>query len=255
MNPVSRDRSSPKSWGGSVSCNRDVYRRHEFCRCVVEFVPVRGGKKQDVYSKRWKDEDAVEERKNTGLNGGKNDDRITPAERSVRAEYRLSATTGDHNEATIRTELGRINPEDTERTLAFFRDEIRDKETEHAIVIDKAGNVVHFDGGDKTVSVFDVDLDGAHILHNHPASNGILSFGEDDFSMIREHPDAIYDLVNSEYDYHLEVLKDISGLTYSEISKIDVSVFDLNEANDDFQHIVMQRLNDEGYIKYERKRK
>lgn len=39
--------------------DRDIYRRHENCRCVVEFVPVRGGKKQDIYSKRWKDEDAV----------------------------------------------------------------------------------------------------------------------------------------------------------------------------------------------------
>lgn len=43
--------------------DRDVYKRHEFCRCVVEFVPVRGGRKQDVWSKRWKDEGAVEARK------------------------------------------------------------------------------------------------------------------------------------------------------------------------------------------------
>lgn len=36
--------------------NRDVYRRHENCRCLVEYIPGKG-KRQDVWSKRWKDEE------------------------------------------------------------------------------------------------------------------------------------------------------------------------------------------------------
>ncbi|MDD4368551.1 MAG: hypothetical protein PHP39_06380 [Oscillospiraceae bacterium] len=34
---------------------KDVYRRHENCRCTVEFQPTKSGKGQDVWSKQWKD--------------------------------------------------------------------------------------------------------------------------------------------------------------------------------------------------------
>ncbi|SDD87823.1 hypothetical protein [Peptococcus niger] len=35
---------------------KDVYRRHRFCRCTVDYYPG-DGKKQDVWSKKWKDPD------------------------------------------------------------------------------------------------------------------------------------------------------------------------------------------------------
>ena len=43
----------------------DVYRRHRHCRCTVDYYPG-DGKKQDVWSKKWKDvnkDDKIEERK------------------------------------------------------------------------------------------------------------------------------------------------------------------------------------------------
>lgn len=44
---------------------KDVYRRHRFCRCTVDYLPG-DGRKQDVWSKQWTDvdkDDKIEERK------------------------------------------------------------------------------------------------------------------------------------------------------------------------------------------------
>lgn len=35
---------------------KDVYRRHDNCNCTVEYYPEKGKKRQDVWSKEWKDE-------------------------------------------------------------------------------------------------------------------------------------------------------------------------------------------------------
>ena len=48
---------------------KDVFRRHQRCRCTVDYLPG-NGKKQDVWSKKWKDiekDDKIRERKNAGL--------------------------------------------------------------------------------------------------------------------------------------------------------------------------------------------
>lgn len=44
---------------------KDVYRRHRYCRCTVDYLPG-DGKKQDVWSKKWTDvgkDDKIQERK------------------------------------------------------------------------------------------------------------------------------------------------------------------------------------------------
>ena len=49
---------------------KDVYRRHQRCRCTVEYNP-RDGKVQNVHSKKWRDEDEadkIEARKRIGSN-------------------------------------------------------------------------------------------------------------------------------------------------------------------------------------------
>lgn len=49
---------------------KDVYRRHQRCRCTVEYNP-RDGKIQNVHSKKWRDEnelDKIEARKKIGSN-------------------------------------------------------------------------------------------------------------------------------------------------------------------------------------------
>ena len=58
---------------------KDVYRRHQRCRCTVDYIPKKGQKKQNVWTKKWKDQDEydkIEKRKNiakpeTQLDSGK----------------------------------------------------------------------------------------------------------------------------------------------------------------------------------------
>jgi len=40
---------------------KDIYRRHANCDCVVEYVT--DGKSQNVHTKKWKDNEAIQERK------------------------------------------------------------------------------------------------------------------------------------------------------------------------------------------------
>lgn len=47
----------------------DIYRRHRFCRCSVEYIPG-NGKRQDIWSKKWQDpdkEEKIEKRKHYNL--------------------------------------------------------------------------------------------------------------------------------------------------------------------------------------------
>lgn len=49
---------------------KDVYRRHERCRCVVEYNPGSGKMRQDVWSKKWtseKESDTINSRKTVGF--------------------------------------------------------------------------------------------------------------------------------------------------------------------------------------------
>ena len=71
---------------------------------------------------------------------------------------------------------------------------------------------------------------------------------------MRDHQNAVFDLCNAKYNYHLEIVKDISTLSYNEIyhwPQIDVNT---NE-DIDIQHEVMKALAERGYIIYERKEK
>ena len=52
-------------------------------------------------------------------------------------------------------------------------------------VIDNDGNVYYNIGSEKSVGIGSIKLSDCIVLHNHPASNGIVSFGEDDFNLIR----------------------------------------------------------------------
>ena len=48
----------------------DVYRRHQRCRCTVDYIPDKSKKAQNVWSKEWKsigERDRIEERKKVGL--------------------------------------------------------------------------------------------------------------------------------------------------------------------------------------------
>lgn len=248
---------------------KDVYRRHAHCRCMVDYDPADGkGKRQNVYDKSWQSQEEYDEKvrnlKTIGLNDeannakieyrkqiGLSDEKLSGREREVRTEWKLSArkTTEGHIDS-VRQDLGYIDPANADQTIKYFANQIRNEPVEHAIIIQKDGKVIHLIGDRSGVGVIGDDLDGAHILHNHPSSNGILSFGEDDFYLIRDNQKAIYDLCNEKYDYHLEVVRDMSNLSYN-MAYLWPSIED-TITGEDYQHLVMEELQERGYVKYER---
>ena len=149
--------------------------------------------------------------------------------------------------------IGRIDTDKRETAVKYFGNQIRRSRTEELYIIDKQGNLYYNRGEQDMVSVGTIDLDGCIVLHNHPASNGIVSFGQDDFNLIRDNPGASYRLVNEEYDYAVEVIKQMDHMTYNQAWIGSLEMYE-EMAGDDSQHIVMEYLQREGYIKYDRKR-
>lgn len=230
----------------------DVYARHRECNCVVS-TRTKKGTFQDAWSK--KEYNTYRENRIARAEEIEKEQEkyISPNIKEANAKLRLGASTGNGSGETVRRELGKIEREDAQTAVSYFKEQIRNREVENAIVIDKNGNVIHFVGDNSGVKLFDVDLEGANILHNHPESNGIVSFGEDDFYLIRDHQNAIYDLVNSEYDYHLEVIKQIDNLSYNSLKDfVTEDIQTVENLQEDYQHILMKGLKDKGYIKYER---
>lgn len=155
---------------------------------------------------------------------------------------------------TTRIELGDIDVEHTDYLISDFSSKIRNYDIENAFVIDRNGKVIQFVGSSNdAVNLFDVELEGATILHNHPKSNGIVSFGEDDFIFLREHQNIKgFHCCNSEYDYSVSVIKDMSEVTYNSMYVEAIKNYIHGE---DIQHLVFQELSRKGYVKYERRRK
>lgn len=83
---------------------KDVYRRHNFCRCQVEYDP-RNGKRQDVHTRRWSDQEGYVrygeiEYKRYIETGGKRYETFKPTtrkERAALAEYKRIAKRNDIN--------------------------------------------------------------------------------------------------------------------------------------------------------------
>lgn len=91
------------------------------------------------------------------------------------------------------------------------------------------------------------------VKHNHPASNGILSFGKDDFDFLRNHQDiAGLRCVNEEYNYFVSVLKDMSEVIYNNIYKEAFLYYEEEEF--EVQHKTMEILKREGYVNYVRQK-
>ncbi len=148
-----------------------------------------------------------------------------------------------------RRHVGTIPMEMVEEALDDFGNQIRNMENEYAIVIDTSGNVVEFIGGGDSVELYDVNLKHAYVLHNHPAINGILSFGADDFYFLREHQDVTMLCVNVNYNYRVKVLKNISDLSYNSLYREAMERYGVFE---DYQHGVFEILKEKGYVEYAR---
>ena len=167
----------------------------------------------------------------------------------------LGVGTSSTKGKTTKITLGQIETKNTDALVDEFSNQLRALNVENAVLIDKSGNVFQFISESvDSVQLFDVDFDGATILHNHPEENGILSFGQDDFIFLREHQ-TIKSLkcCNIMYDYSVNVLKDISNLSYNALYLDAMKSFDY-PLGEDYQHIVFDMLRKKGYVNYERKR-
>lgn len=150
--------------------------------------------------------------------------------------------------------IGQIDIDKVEQAVNYYGNLIRNSATEQMYVIDNDGNVYYNIGSEKSVGIGSIKLSDCIVLHNHPSSNGIVSFGEDDFNLIREYQSASYRLVNEKYDYRLEVIKPIDNITYNQAWLWGVTDEADVENVEDMQHCIMQSLKKRGYIRYEQKR-
>lgn len=149
--------------------------------------------------------------------------------------------------------LGQIDPNDTDRAIEYYNEQIRNQEVEHSFVIDRKGNVYYSVGNKESVSLDGIDLKGATVTHNHPESEGFVSFGKNDFEFLRAHQD-IRELqcVNGKYSYKVSVVKDITEVVYNDIYLAGFKY--VMEPDYESQDAAMRILRERGYVKYERVR-
>lgn len=164
----------------------------------------------------------------------------------------LSASdgTGDMSEPIC---IGQVDMEKREQAAEYFGAQIRNSGIEKLYVIDKAGNVYYNEDTQDAVGIGELDLSDCIVLHNHPSSNGIVSFGEMDFLLMKEFQTASYRLVNEEYDYSLNIIKPIDSLSYNQLWVGALEFIDTTKPEDN-QHIIMEYLRKEGYVNYVRKK-
>lgn len=150
--------------------------------------------------------------------------------------------------------IGQIDTAKTEEAVEYFGEQIRNSDIEKLYVIDKNGNVYYNEGNEDTLSIGSLDLSDCVVLHNHPKTNGILSFGKDDFMIMREFQTASYRLVNSRYNYRADIIKPIDKITFNQLFKGALEMGDKLEDDEiELHHLGMKYLEKEGYIKYVRK--
>lgn len=149
--------------------------------------------------------------------------------------------------------LGQIDPKNTGEAIEYYNEQIRNQEVEHSFTIDQNGNVYYSVGNKESVSLVGIDLKGATITHNHPVSNGILSFGKDDFEFLQEY-ENIRELVavNERYTYSVKLLKSLGELSYSSYYRRAMEETDITDPDCDFQHTVFEILEKEGFVQYVR---
>lgn len=146
--------------------------------------------------------------------------------------------------------IGQIDISKKDEAIEYFGNEIRDSEIEKLYVIDKAGNVYYNEGKEDNVSIGSLDLTDCIVLHNHPKSNGIVSFGEDDFMLMRDIEVSEWFLVNEQYNYYAKKIKPMDRLVYNPYYL--KALINAGET-DDYQHYVFEYLREEGYVEYVRK--
>lgn len=149
--------------------------------------------------------------------------------------------------------LGEIDVNFKEEAIKYYNEQIRYAEIEYAFIIDPDGKVYYSEGDSDSVKLDGVDLRGAMITHNHPESNGIVSFGEEDFDLLQNNQ-HIHRLiaVNSRYTYSVTLISSLDHVSYHEFYRKAMEEADLADLDFDLQHKVFEILDREGYVKYVR---
>lgn len=152
--------------------------------------------------------------------------------------------------------IDEIDVSETDNKIKEYSELIRYEKVENSYIIDRYGNVFYAKGDDSNVYIENIDLKGAIATHNHPDDMDVLSFGKDDFDFLKRHSDIRKLIaVNSEYTYEVKILKSIKELAYDDYYFKALSQVEIPENGTvDFQHKVFELLNEEGYVKYERKK-
>ena len=166
--------------------------------------------------------------------------------------YLRTGFSNDLSEINVQ-ELGEISVENTDEAVIYYNEQIRNRENESLIAIDRDGKVYYSEGSKDRVGFNGINLSGATITHNHPISNGIVSFGKDDFVFLQENQD-IKKLVavNALDTYMVQVLNDISEISYSDYYRKAMAEADTIDVDFDIQHEVFKILDREGFVRYVR---
>lgn len=150
--------------------------------------------------------------------------------------------------------IGEIPVEYTDKAIEYYNEQIRNQDVEHAVIVDRNGNVYYSIGNEYSVGISGVDLNGAVLTHNHPSSNGIISFGKDDFELLRDNQNMNrFIVVNESYTYIVKAIKDMGELPYDRYYRKAMSEADISDVDFDLNHQVFEVLKREGYVDYERK--
>ncbi|MCI8363403.1 MAG: minor capsid protein [Eubacterium sp.] len=149
-----------------------------------------------------------------------------------------------------RIDLGKVLMERLDEAIAYFEEQIRDEDLENAVVVENDGQVVQFVGEKDNVDIYDVNMEKAIITHNHPADQGDVSFGKDDFSFLQDHPEIKeFRCVSNAYNYKIRVLKPLDKISYNTLYREGLE--DIS-AGGELNHCICCVLKKKGYIEYER---
>ena len=148
--------------------------------------------------------------------------------------------------------IGKIDLKLLDRAVQYYNDQIRNASIEYAVVIDKSGGVYYAVGKEDSVSFEGVNIEGAVITHNHPVSNGIVSFSKSDFLFLQENQ-TVRELiaVNPEFTYSVKAIKDLSKISYNQYYRVAMMEAE-DTPNFDIQHKVFEIMDREGIIHYVR---
>lgn len=120
---------------------------------------------------------------------------------------------------------------------------------EHLLAMLPDGTVWHSVGDAESVSLGDLDYNGAIVVHNHPEGpDGFESFGSDDFKVLQAFPHmAELWAMTDKYAHYVKPNESIVNASYNEAW---IAALDRSERAEDNQHYAMVWLEEHGYVDY-----